>query len=125
MDLKVPAVGGSQWTTAERQREEKSLCGNHLQTLLDFCGSPQNDAVERVKGIEPSYAAWEATVLPLNYTRLFVSEEDEMGMLPLQDTSTPLFRYDRTENCSDPIIITRHSRITLFSDYESFGKTRC
>jgi hypothetical protein len=25
--------------------------------------------VERVKGIEPSYAAWEATVLPLNYTR--------------------------------------------------------
>lgn len=81
--------------------------------------------LERVKGIEPSYAAWEATVLPLNYTRLFVSEEDEMGMLPLQDTSTPLFRYDRTENCSDPIIITRHSRITLFSDYESFGKTRC
>ncbi len=47
MDLKVPAVGGSQWTTAERQREEKSLCGNDLQTLLDFCGSPQNDAVER------------------------------------------------------------------------------
>jgi hypothetical protein len=50
VDLKVPAVGGSQWTTAERQREEKSLCGNDLQTLLDFCGSPQNDAVERVMG---------------------------------------------------------------------------
>jgi sulfur carrier protein len=27
--------------------------------------------VERVKGIEPSYAAWEAAVLPLNYTRGF------------------------------------------------------
>jgi hypothetical protein len=26
--------------------------------------------VERVKGIEPSYEAWEAAVLPLNYTRL-------------------------------------------------------
>ncbi len=26
--------------------------------------------MERVKGIEPSYAAWEAAVLPLNYTRL-------------------------------------------------------
>ena len=26
-------------------------------------------SVERVKGIEPSYAAWEAAVLPLNYTR--------------------------------------------------------
>jgi hypothetical protein len=25
--------------------------------------------VERVNGIEPSYAAWEAAVLPLNYTR--------------------------------------------------------
>ena len=25
---------------------------------------------ERVKGIEPSYAAWEAAVLPLNYTRV-------------------------------------------------------
>ena len=28
-----------------------------------------NALVERVKGIEPSYAAWEAAVLPLNYTR--------------------------------------------------------
>ena len=45
------------------------MCGNDLQTLLDFCGSPQIDTVERVKGIEPSYAAWEAAVLPLNYTR--------------------------------------------------------
>ena len=24
---------------------------------------------ERVKGIEPSFSAWEAEVLPLNYTR--------------------------------------------------------
>ena len=29
----------------------------------------RNVTVERVKGIEPSYAAWEAAVLPLNYTR--------------------------------------------------------
>ena len=27
-------------------------------------------ALERVKGIEPSYEAWEASVLPLNYTRV-------------------------------------------------------
>jgi hypothetical protein len=26
--------------------------------------------LERAKGIEPSYAAWEAAVLPLNYARL-------------------------------------------------------
>jgi hypothetical protein len=25
--------------------------------------------LERVEGIEPSYAAWKAAVLPLNYTR--------------------------------------------------------
>ena len=35
--------------------------------------SPRESAsyreVERVKGIEPSYEAWEAAVLPLNYTR--------------------------------------------------------
>ena len=31
--------------------------------------------VERVKGIEPSYAAWEAAVLPLNYTRPAVAED--------------------------------------------------
>ena len=29
--------------------------------------------MERVKGIEPSYAAWEAAVLPLNYTRVIAS----------------------------------------------------
>ena len=29
----------------------------------------RSNKVERVKGIEPSYAAWEAAVLPLNYTR--------------------------------------------------------
>ncbi len=26
--------------------------------------------MERVKGIEPSYEAWKASVLPLNYTRI-------------------------------------------------------
>ena len=41
-----------------------------------FICNPQNpelqqktNCVERVKGIEPSYEAWEAAVLPLNYTR--------------------------------------------------------
>lgn len=44
--------------------------GNDLQTLLDFCGSPQIDAVERAMGIEPTSEAWEASVLPLNYARI-------------------------------------------------------
>ncbi len=28
-----------------------------------------DEDVERVKGIEPSYSAWEAAALPLSYTR--------------------------------------------------------
>lgn len=34
--------------------------------------------MERVKGIEPSYAAWEAAVLPLNYTRFVKTKEKFM-----------------------------------------------
>ena len=45
------------------------MCAKDLQIILDFCGTSQIDAVERMKGIEPSYEAWEAAVLPLNYTR--------------------------------------------------------
>ena len=47
--------------------------------------------MERVKGIEPSYPAWEAGVLPLNYTRLnlrlvFEHKDDSIAkILSLQD----------------------------------------
>ena len=34
------------------------------------------EGLERVKGIEPSYAAWEAAVLPLNYTRESLKNSD-------------------------------------------------
>ena len=30
----------------------------------------RNNELERVTGIEPAYRAWEASVLPLNYTRV-------------------------------------------------------
>lgn len=30
------------------------------------------ESLERVTGIEPAYRAWEASVLPLNYTRLML-----------------------------------------------------
>ena len=32
--------------------------------------APRGDVMERMKGIEPSTAAWEAAVLPLNYIRI-------------------------------------------------------
>ena len=31
---------------------------------------PINICMERMKGIEPSYQAWEARILPLNYIRM-------------------------------------------------------
>ena len=37
--------------------------------------------LERVMGIEPTLVAWEATVLPLNYTRI---RQDSMQRLPLR-----------------------------------------
>jgi sulfur carrier protein len=36
--------------------------------------------MERVKGIEPSYAAWEAAVLPLNYTRVLTVRTLQYGL---------------------------------------------
>ncbi len=35
--------------------------------------------LERVKGIEPSYSAWEADVLPLNYTRTSPPDVGDRG----------------------------------------------
>jgi hypothetical protein len=48
---------------------------NKVCCLAQARGQPLHDKLalrfklERVKGIEPSYEAWEAAVLPLNYTR--------------------------------------------------------
>jgi hypothetical protein len=42
------------------------------QRALQLLPAPQRlppQVLERAKGIEPSYAAWEAAVLPLNYAR--------------------------------------------------------
>ena len=40
-----------------------------LSKLFSVSKSSTYACMERVKGIEPSYEAWEAAVLPLNYTR--------------------------------------------------------
>ena len=69
MDINVVASGGFPWSPLEHRDVENSTRINDLRCFLDFLRIPWNDAVERVKGIEPSYEAWEAAVLPLNYTR--------------------------------------------------------
>ncbi len=47
----------------EKGTEKFSLKSTDLKAAMRSYG------VERAKGIEPSYAAWEAAVLPLNYAR--------------------------------------------------------
>ena len=43
--------------------------------------------MERVKGIEPSLSAWEAEVLPLNYTRYTDSHQDYHRLAYFDQTS--------------------------------------
>src|SRR5436190_2900039 len=45
------------------------FCHQILQNSVQNRPAKNRQAVERAKGIEPSYAAWEAAVLPLNYAR--------------------------------------------------------
>ena len=64
-----------QWALADSSRQAFSTLAqeqrSQLQSgILRKSGFTSTGHLERVKGIEPSYAAWEAAVLPLNYTRV-------------------------------------------------------
>ena len=73
-ELAVKVNESGLWRTKPEKRGKRWKC-------LHFClhsalfqtpnrpGTLMDTGLERVKGIEPSYAAWEAAVLPLNYTR--------------------------------------------------------
>jgi hypothetical protein len=61
----------------EGTRTPDLLITNQLLYRLSYIGIQNGDAavsvpfsLERVMGIEPTLAAWEAAVLPLNYTRI-------------------------------------------------------
>jgi hypothetical protein len=43
-------------------------------------GGQDVQGLERAKGIEPSYAAWEAAVLPLNYARLIYQVNQHLNV---------------------------------------------
>jgi hypothetical protein len=45
------------------------------------------EILERAKGIEPSYAAWEAAVLPLNYARVSLALSQD-NVTPSRQTIT-------------------------------------
>ena len=63
--LKSPGCRRIAVEHSRTSRREKSLCAKDLQIILDFCGTSQIDAVERVKGVEPSSSAWESGELPI------------------------------------------------------------
>ena len=50
MDLKS-RLSADRGGPRQNVKREKSSCANDLQIFLDFCGTPQIDAVERVKEI--------------------------------------------------------------------------
>ena len=52
--------------------DEYAEMERHIGTVIGFLDEALQ--MERVKGIEPSYAAWEAAVLPLNYARKCVPD---------------------------------------------------
>lgn len=62
------------------RRDPQLLESHHYTARWHFNSAPlsllvvheQKETVERVMGIEPTLAAWEAAVLPLNYTRMRV-----------------------------------------------------
>ena len=46
------------------------------------------DSSERVTGIEPAFSAWEADVLPLNYTRVPCEQEQGDSSQPVSTRPT-------------------------------------
>jgi hypothetical protein len=58
-----PAIGVPTGLWANEEPDIAAITASPRPSLIDTL------SMERAKGIEPSYAAWEAAVLPLNYAR--------------------------------------------------------
>ncbi len=70
--LRLGGAPGAQHKAADAALPERVgvvCCGVLVSRHGEKNPAQAGDVLERVKGIEPSYAAWEAAVLPLNYTR--------------------------------------------------------
>ena len=62
--------------------------------------NPAPDRMERVMGIEPTYPAWKAGVLPLNYTRMAVPTSlESLKIIPhSRGPCQPLFSKNAKKN---------------------------
>jgi hypothetical protein len=79
-------------------------------------------ARKRVKGIEPSCVAWEATVLPLNYTRIFTVAPDERELIPVgsMDEDGSRFVRGRKPKVTDGFSLEEHRAQTRRSIRREF-----
>jgi hypothetical protein len=69
----MPFVGRTGWAAPPTHTLKLTFADtqNHALWVLMKAGT----RLERAEGIEPSYAAWEAAVLPLNYARIGVRDD--------------------------------------------------
>src|SRR4249920_3305431 len=65
--MKLATAKGIQKVHQAQEEDDAGACSDE-----PGCEYAHDSGLERVKGIEPSYAAWEAAVLPLNYTRVLI-----------------------------------------------------
>ena len=78
--------------------------------------------LERVKGIEPSYEAWEAAVLPLNYTRILQLvdvNESSAQVADSTDRGRPVSHSDDEPQSEEHKQIRRYQELS-----ELFGHVR-
>ena len=70
----LPGNAAGQKNYEENMKKSEEILDNaaHI-SLFILCfkvpGTTSQKSMERVMGIEPTYEAWEASILPLNYTR--------------------------------------------------------
>src|SRR5690606_22469456 len=86
----VPVLTGCQWISPDVTGSKilkKSNRDNDLQHSMDLPGTRWKVDVERVMGIEPTLAAWEAAVLPLSDTR---AEAVSLGRAGRQGNAAPV-----------------------------------
>ncbi len=68
--------------------------------------------MERVKGIEPSYSAWEAAALPLSYTRLIVPHGATHSALAAKPASGQCCRLPARKLA--PMLAPKLASVTFF-----------
>jgi hypothetical protein len=93
----------------------------YRQMKLQIMGAPAS-GLERVKGIEPSYAAWEAAVLPLNYTRNYTRKRGRTGwaMVNFYPGQEGFARFDPTGSTwSRPVMEARPQKDKIRIEFET------